>query len=120
MERVSICFDICFDVHYNLGDANHLDLDGNHVLRSICCLHISEPAQIAQDAQHAGITPIRGESLARLSMYGIYSRMRSEGFFNSWGSGGRALFAIRCFYVRNRPQPFATVRNRPQPSAVER
>ena len=43
----------------------------------------------------------------------VFSRMRSEGFsFNSWGSGGRALFAIRCFYVRNRPQPFATVRNR--------
>ena len=42
-----------------------------------------------------------------------YSRMRSEGFsFNSWGSGGRALFAIRCFYVRNRPQPSATVRGR--------
>ena len=39
--------------------------------------------------------------------------MRSEGFsFNSWGSGGRALFAIRCFYVRNGPQPFATVRGR--------
>ena len=39
--------------------------------------------------------------------------MRSEGFsFNSWGSGGRALFATRCFYVRNRPQPFATVRSR--------
>ena len=47
--------------------------------------------------------------------------MRSEGFsFNSWGSGGRALSAIRCFYVRNRPQPSATVRNRPQPSATVR
>ena len=44
-----------------------------------------------------------------------FSRLRSEGFsFNSWGSGGGALFVIRCFYVRNRPQPFATVRNRPQ------
>ena len=42
-----------------------------------------------------------------------FSRMRSEGFsFNSWGSGGRALFAIRCFYVRNRSQPSATVRGR--------
>ena len=42
-----------------------------------------------------------------------FFRMRSEGFsFNSWGSGGRALFSIRCFYVRNRPQPFATVRGR--------
>ena len=42
-----------------------------------------------------------------------FSRMRSEGFsFNSWGSGGRVLFATRCFYVRNRPQPFATVRSR--------
>ena len=47
--------------------------------------------------------------------------MRSEGFsFNSWGSGGRVLFAIRCFYVRNRPQPFATVRNRSQPFATVR
>ena len=44
---------------------------------------------------------------------GNFSRMRSEGFsFNSWGSGGRVLFATRCFYVRNRPQPFATVRSR--------
>ena len=51
----------------------------------------------------------------------FFSRKRSEGFsFNSWGSGGRALFAIRCFYVRNRPQPSATVRNRPQPSATVR
>ena len=42
-----------------------------------------------------------------------FSRMRSEGFsFNSWGSGGRALFAIRCLYVGNRPQPSATVRGR--------
>ena len=40
-----------------------------------------------------------------------FSPMRSEGFsFNSWGSGGRALFAIRCFYVRNRSQPFAVER----------
>ena len=47
--------------------------------------------------------------------------MRSEGFlFNSWGSGGRALFATRCFYVRNRPQPFATVGNRSQPFATVR
>ena len=43
----------------------------------------------------------------------FFSRMRSEGFsFNSWGSGGRALFATHCLYVRNRPQPFATVRGR--------
>ena len=34
-----------------------------------------------------------------------------------WGCGGRAVFAGRCVYVRNRPQPFATVRNRPQPFA---
>ena len=26
------------------------------------------------------------------------------------------MFARRCVYVRNRPQPFATVHNRPQPS----
>ena len=54
-------------------------------------------------------------------MFTTCSRMRSEGFsFNSWGSGGGALFATRCFYVRNRPQPFATVRNRSQPSATVR
>ena len=47
--------------------------------------------------------------------------VRSEGFsFNSWGSGGRALFATRCFYVRNRSQPSVTVRNRPQPFATVR
>ena len=34
-----------------------------------------------------------------------------------WGCGGRALFAGRCVYVRNRPQPFAIVRNRSQPFA---
>ena len=55
------------------------------------------------------------------SLCHVFTRMRSEGFsFNSWGSGGRVLFATRCFYVRNRPQPFATVRNRSQPSAVGR
>ena len=48
----------------------------------------------------------------------FFSRIRSEGFsFNSWGSGGRVLFATRCFYVRNRPQ---TVRNRSQPFATVR
>ena len=35
-----------------------------------------------------------------------------------WGCGGRAVFAGRCVYVRNRPQPSATVRSRPQVSAV--
>ena len=37
-----------------------------------------------------------------------------------WGCGGRAVFAGRCVYVRNRPQLFATVRNRSQPSATVR
>ena len=31
-----------------------------------------------------------------------------------WGCGGRAVFAGRCVYVRNRSQPFVTVRNRPR------
>ena len=45
------------------------------------------------------------------AVLGRFSRMRSEGFsFNSWGSGGRALFATRCFYVRNRWQPSAVER----------
>ena len=46
-----------------------------------------------------------------------FSRMRSEGSRFMWGSGGEAVFAESCVYVRNRPQPFATVRNRPQPFA---
>ena len=40
------------------------------------------------------------------------SRMRSEGSRFMWGSGGEAVFAESCVYVRNRSQPFATVRNR--------
>ena len=35
-----------------------------------------------------------------------------------WGCGGRAVFAGRCVYVRNRPQPSATVRNRPQKGSL--
>ena len=36
--------------------------------------------------------------LPPLPCYVLFSRMRSEGFsFNSWGSGGRALFVTRCF-----------------------
>ena len=42
----------------------------------------------------------------------LFSRMRSEGSRFIWGSGGEAVFAESCVYVRNRPQPFATVRNR--------
>ena len=38
--------------------------------------------------------------------------MRSEGSRFIWGSGGEAVFAESCVYVRNRPQPSATVRNR--------
>ena len=38
--------------------------------------------------------------------------MRSEGSRFIWGFGGEAVFAESCLYVRNRPQPFATVRNR--------
>ena len=36
-----------------------------------------------------------------------FSRMRSEGSRFIWGSGGEAVFAESCVYVRNRPQPFA-------------
>ena len=35
--------------------------------------------------------------------------MRSEGSRFIWGSGGEAVFAESCVYVRNRPQPSATV-----------
>ena len=38
-----------------------------------------------------------------------FSRMRSEGSRLIWGSGGEAVFAESCVYVRNRPQPSATV-----------
>ena len=41
-----------------------------------------------------------------------FSRMRSEGSRFIWGSGGEAVFAESCLYVRNRSQPSATVRNR--------
>ena len=34
--------------------------------------------------------------------------------FHSGGLGVEGMFARRCVYVRNRPQPFATVRNRPR------
>ena len=50
-------------------------------------------------------------------LYLYFSRMRSEGSRFIWGSGGEAVFAESCVYVRNRPQPSATVRNRAQPSA---
>ena len=47
--------------------------------------------------------------------------MRSKGFpFYSGGLGAEGVFARRCFYVRNRSQPFATVRNRSQPFATVR
>ena len=39
-----------------------------------------------------------------------FSRMRSEGSRFIWGSGGEAVFAESCVYVRNRSQPFAVVR----------
>ena len=72
---------------------------------------------------------------ARIHTYSSYllnmfSRMRSKGSCFTLGCGGRAVFAGRCVYVRNRSQPsatvrnrpqrFATVRNRPQPSATVR
>ena len=38
-----------------------------------------------------------------------FFRMRSEGSRFIWGSGGEAVFAESCVYVRNRSQPFATV-----------
>ena len=38
-----------------------------------------------------------------------FSRMRSEGSRFIWGFGGEAVFAESCLYVRNRPQPSATV-----------
>ena len=40
---------------------------------------------------------------------GSFSRMRSEGSRFIWGSGGEAVFAESCVYVRNRPRTVATV-----------
>ena len=43
----------------------------------------------------------------------FYSRMRSKGSRFTLGFRGvEGVFARRCVYVRNRPQPFATVCNR--------
>ena len=39
----------------------------------------------------------------------FFSRMRSEGSRFIWGSGGEAVFAESCVYVRNRPRATATV-----------
>ena len=51
----------------------------------------------------------------------MFSPNAWQGFsFHSGGLGVEGVFARRCVYVRNRPQPFTpfrTVRNRPQPSA---
>ena len=44
--------------------------------------------------------------------------MRSEGSRFIWGSGGEAVFAESCVYVRNRSQPFATVRNQSRATAT--
>ena len=43
-----------------------------------------------------------------------FSRMRSKGSRFSLGVGVEGVFARRCVYDRNRPQPFATVRNSPR------
>ena len=43
------------------------------------------------------------------SQWASFSRMRSEGSRFIWGSGGEAVFAESCVYVRNRSQPSATV-----------
>ena len=48
-------------------------------------------------------------------LQGFFSRMRSKGSrftLGVWGCGGRAVFAGRCVYVRNRSQPSATVQGR--------
>ena len=50
-----------------------------------------------------------GSSTHQLNPVDTFSRMRSEGSRFIWGSGGGAVFAESCVYVRNRPQPSATV-----------
>ena len=47
-----------------------------------------------------------------LSLFFVYSRMRSEGSRFTWGSGGEAVFAKFCVCGRNRSQVSASVRNR--------
>ena len=39
----------------------------------------------------------------------IFPECVAKGSRLTWESEGRAVFARRCFRVRNRPQPFATV-----------
>ena len=46
-------------------------------------------------------------------MSGHFPECVAKGSRLTWESEGRAVFARRCFRVRNRPQPFATVCNRP-------
>ena len=51
---------------------------------------------------------------------GIFPKCVARVPVSLWGSGAEGVFARRCVYVRNRPQPSATVRNRPQPFATVR
>ena len=55
-------------------------------------------------------TSIEGALLALL----LIPECVAKGSRLTWESEARAVFAGRCFCVRNRPQPFATVRNRSQ------
>ena len=52
---------------------------------------------------------LSGSSQLRLKLIEVFSRMRSEGSRFIWGSGGEAVFAESCVYVRNRPRATATV-----------
>ena len=51
---------------------------------------------------------------------GVFPECVAKGSRLTWESEGRAVFAGRCFRVRNRPQPFATVRkcSNPAPMAL--
>ena len=66
----------------------------------------------------ASIVILRGRRSTSDVSCCVFFPNTSQGFpFHSGGLGVEGAFARRCVYVRNRPQPSATVRNCSQPSA---
>ena len=60
-----------------------------------------------------------GESLVENARFGsLAPECVAKGSRLTWESEGRAVFAGRCFPVRNRPQPSSTVLNCSNPSPM--
>ena len=51
-------------------------------------------------------------------LYHVFPECVAKGSRLTWESEGRAVFAGRCFRVRNRPQPSSTVLNCSNPSPM--